>query len=75
MRAYKEVDEKRKIKMTNKEINHSGYICLKRENKHFAYDFKDGIVTIHMYEGIPELDNENVMLGRSFDNKYNGIVI
>lgn len=69
MRAYKEVDEKRKIKMTNKEINHSGYICLKRENKHFAYDFKDGIVTIHMYEGIPELDNENVMLGRSFDNK------
>lgn len=49
-------------------INHSGYINLK-ENKHIAYDLTDGKVTIHMYEAISEIDNNNIVLGQSFDNK------
>lgn len=51
------------------ELDHSGYICLVKEKRHFAYDFVDGKFTIHMYDAMPELDNTDVILGKSFDNK------
>lgn len=49
-------------------INHSGYINLK-ENRHYAYDLNDGKMTIHMYEPIPEIDGNKIILGTSFTSK------
>lgn len=50
------------------EVDHSGYIVSK-DNEHFAYDFKEGVLTLHLYDAIPEIDGSNTLLTRSFDNK------
>ena len=49
-------------------LNHSGYICLNGKS-HYAYDFVDGTLTLHLYEAVPEIDGKQVLLGHSFDNK------
>lgn len=64
-----------------REVNHSGYICVRRENginvntgeqkaniQHYAYDFCDGELVIHAYENIPEIYENPLILGYKFDN-------
>ena len=64
-----------------REVNHSGYICVIRENEinvnaseqkaqfqHYAYDFCDGELVIHAYETIPEIYENPLILGYKFDN-------
>ncbi len=68
------IASERRTKMQNA-INHSGYICVNRNNmapdnlQRYAYDFENGELIIHAYEDIPELNGSSVILGCSFDNK------
>lgn len=50
------------------ETNHTGYISLKGD-RHFAYELVDGRITIHAYDSIPEIENQNLILAEGHDNK------
>ena len=36
--------------------------------RHYAYDYENGELAIHAFERIPEIDGQNYILGKGFDN-------
>lgn len=43
-------------------LKHSGYIHLKNE-KYYSYDFNNGELVIHAYDGLSEISGNNVIVG------------
>lgn len=58
-------------------VDHGGYIVISRKEEngdkqqtiHYAYDFKQGKLSLHLFENVPEVNGENLVIGTSFDNK------
>lgn len=49
--------------------SHSGYIHSKGD-RHFSYDFINGELIIHVHSEIPEIEGKNMVLVKSYDNKF-----
>ena len=56
------------------ELNHSGYIVIKRKtgkrktiNCRYAYEFKDRLLYIYAFEDVPEICGNRVVLGTGFN--------
>lgn len=56
----------------HEKINHGGYIKPKG-HKPFSYELKDGKITLHLQENVSELDESEVILAESYDNRQYAI--